>query len=167
MAEKCLFKPYSFLTAKAPAANLNPPVLRVVEDSTAGSRKIRFRALPGNDFSVLMIFIKNKGVSDISVNGKRLRVIDEKNLKPGIKFILGQVKFREWVMIHYYAVRPEGIELSLEAENGVPVEVRLLSVEYGIPRVPGFSVKPRPPHIIPSPDFLMKDATVVGRKFML
>ncbi|MCK4803012.1 MAG: hypothetical protein KAT88_00570 [Spirochaetes bacterium] len=57
-----------------------------------------------------------------------------------------------WSMT-YYAVPPEGIEITLEIEPSSPLQIQLTDQSRELPDIPGTSFSPRPDDMIPMPNF--------------
>ncbi len=53
----------------------------------------------------------------------------------------------------YYAVPPEGIEITLEIEPSSPLQIQLTDQSRELPDIPETSFSPRPDDMIPMPNF--------------
>lgn len=146
-----------FLKSDAPSIGLTAPEVKVLEDSTDGDvRKLRLHVSSLRQAPFINLQLNsNAELRAVAINGKRmdyarspLRVSDEKR----------------WAL-RYYALPPEGIDVSLEVKASEPLKVSLLDQSYGLPQIPGAPLRPRPEDMMPA-SAGYSDATVVSKNFV-
>jgi hypothetical protein len=105
---------------------------------------------------VLTLFLDSKvEVLRASVNGN---LIDGSNT-PALKSFAGN-----WIL-RYYAVPPEGIDLTAEVRTSEPLKVRLVDLSYGLPQVQGAPSTDRPDGVIPA-SIPSNNSTLVSKSFV-
>ena len=69
--------------------------------------------------------------------------------------------------LHYFGVPPGGIDVWLIADPEGPFNLKVVDQSYGFPDIEGFSLPPRPSHLIPLPKGgpMVSDATLVAKSF--
>jgi hypothetical protein len=147
-----------FMTSQAPAASLPAPQAELLEDRSQGDvRSLRLRLTSPRQAPMLFVDVDPKTqVLGAAVDGKRLPDAGGATpLPPGTP----------WQML-YWALPPEGIELTLEVPRGQPVAIRLVDRTPGLPAIAGLSTRPRPEGIMPAPSLgiaQFSDSTMVGK----
>jgi hypothetical protein len=137
-----------FLQSDAPAAQLPPPELALLEDRTEGdARLLRLRVTSPRGAEIVSLYPDAKTeVVGAAVNGKKV------DLARG-----------PW-SLQYYALPPQGAEVALAVKANGPVAIRVTDRSYGLPQVPGVTLKPRPDYMILPPGST-SDMTMVGKAF--
>ncbi len=169
---KCLMRPYGFLIGKAPWIALNPPSARILKDRrdrTGRQRTVNARFTPGGNTMAMVLYIKddNKKIAALSVDGQDLRRIDESVLKPGHRMMMKMVDLENWIVIRYQGLPADGILVSFTTDSGAPTEIRCVDIYGQLPDMQRMGYSERPSGMIPAPDFLLRDSTMVSRRFFL
>jgi len=140
----------SVLSHDAPAMPAPGPEMKVISDSTSnGIRSLSLHVTSARHAPCVIVSLDEEvKVRSFAINGKRY---DEPT--------------DEW-RLRYFAVPPEGIDVSLELEQFPNLVVRVTDYSPGLPDVPGVSIKPRPNHLMPATE-LFSDGFVVNRSFPL
>lgn len=138
----------SLFVGSAEAVALPAPEATLVADERAdGRRLVRVRVMSPRGASVVSVYLdQGVRVQSASVNG---RPVAEGGAQWGLR---------------YYAVPPEGLELSLAVNPDAPLGMRVVDQTYGLPDVPGGPSTRRPDDTIPS-IVPFSDTTQVGRSF--
>lgn len=139
----------SVLSGEAPTLPVPAPEIKVVSDTTTdGIRSLNLRIRSARQAPCVIVSLNEETtVRAFVLDGKRY----DQYPKDG------------WRM-RYYAVPAEGIELVLEMEQQPNVVLRVTDFSPGLPEVPGASFKPRPDHLMISPE-LFNDGLVVTKSF--
>jgi len=142
-----------FLQADAPAVELAAPQVVVLGDATEGGiRTLRLRLSSPRRATVMTI---NVGADAQLVGG-------EVGGRPlSMQPISGGRADAPW-SLQYYALPPEGVEVSLQVRSAGPVDVRAVDQSYGLPPLPDTS--PRPEQFIAS-IFPFSDSTFVSKSY--
>jgi hypothetical protein len=147
----------NFLKTDAPSIGLTPPEVTVLEDSTDGDlRRLRLHVKSSRQAPFINLQLNsNAELRRVEINGKSieyakspLRVSDDKR----------------WGL-RYYALPPEGIDLSLEVKASEPLKVSVLDQSYGLPQIPGAPLRPRPDDMVPA-SAAYSDATLATKSFV-
>jgi hypothetical protein len=140
----------------APAVALAAPEISMLgESSNNGLRTLRMHVTSPRRATVITIYVDSEvEVIRASVNNRQ---IDETKSPAA----LGRKK--QW-SLRYYALPSEGIDLTTEIRSMEPVKIRAVDLSYGIPEIPGKTLQPRPPHMIPAP-VSVNDTTLVSKSF--
>lgn len=143
----------SAIKSPAPKLALPAPDLSTLDDVTLGNSRLlrlRLRFAPGTRLA--WADVSKARIIGAEVNGKRVT--------EG-----GSGRSNNWVLV-YTAPPPDGLLLTLEfAASDAPV-LRVFQDSDGLPDVPGFSFRPRPPDLMPSLWWPPLDSsTVVSRSF--
>lgn len=135
------------LTGEAPVLPVPAPDVKVVSDTTAnGIRSLNLRIKSARQAPCIIVALNEETtVRAFVLDGKRY----DQNPKDG------------WRM-RYFAVPPEGLELVLEMEQQPNVVMRVTDFSPGLPEIPGASFKPRPDHLMVSPE-LFNDGFIMTR----
>ncbi|MDX6502482.1 MAG: hypothetical protein QOG23_5746 [Blastocatellia bacterium] len=146
--------PRSFLQADAPAVALVAPQVVVLSDARNGEiRTLRLRVSSPRRATVMTINVSAEAqVVGGEVGGRPLL------MQP----MSGGRADSPW-SLQYYALPPEGIELSLQVRSSKPVDVRAVDQSYGLPPLPDTS--PRPEQFIASPFPFISDSTFVSKSY--
>jgi hypothetical protein len=173
MVKNCLFRSYTFLTDDAPYSDIAPPGMTVRSDMEKGAGEAAYRhktlrLTSPRKAPVMVVCIRDsRSIEYLSVNGNDVDLVHRKRLKPGHYLVLDQVEFGEWIVFNYHGVPPQGIELGLGIRGTDSVEVRIMDISNGIENIPGVPVRPRPGHMMPAPDFLLRDSIIVLKRYTL
>jgi len=141
----------NFLSKKVESEQLATPDLVVTQDSISNNQ--RFLKLHLNSVrKAHNLFFKIKSNSDpikVSINGTLLKTIQSVTETHGI-------------LIRYYALPEEGIEVDMQLLSTSGLELILTDIIYGLPVLNEMKIKPRP-------NFMMSngDMTVATKKFIL
>ena len=138
-----------FMKAQAPAVNLSPPVIELLDESrTAGGRILRLHVTSSRHAPVISLYSDpDTEVLASVINGKRIAGESGKPFK-----------------LQYYALPAEGIEVSLEIKSSGTVQIQATDQSYGLPEIQTMSFKPRPDHMIAS-SLPYSDSTLVSKSF--
>ena len=144
------------LSGKAPPLNLPSAQLNVVEDRVInGPRVTRLRLVPPTGARVLNVQAEpSTRVMSVTVNGDQLRY-DAQTRGPG--------PHRGWEL-SYFAVPPDGFELTFETLPGAPLRVTISAFSDGLPTSAQAPVRPRPARLMPA---RYSDMTSVVKTFDL
>jgi len=52
--------------------------------------------------------------------------------------------------LQFWAPPKEGFDLTLELKGARPVPLKIVEQSYGLPEIPGTTIRPRPDYIVPS-----------------
>jgi hypothetical protein len=139
-----------FLQSLAAMAQQPSPVLNVLENKrTNTGRELKVRVISPRHAPIVWIsFDRNVPVKDVMVNGKQMYA------GPG-----------EGRGIVYYAVPPEGLELSFETDSTGTVRLDVKDVAYDLLKQ-AQTLSPRPQGIIPAA-VQFNDSTIVKKTFVL
>lgn len=145
-----------FLKGDAPVAQLPPPRAELLDDQTRdGVRTLLVRVSSARQAPVISLHAgANTQVLEGSVNGRKLKQGDAP--RPG-----GAAA--PWAL-DFHAPPPEGIELTLQVNPAQPVSFRVSDQSYGLPELPGMTIRPRPDHMIPAP-LPYSDSTLVTKTY--
>jgi hypothetical protein len=146
---------FPYLKAPAPAAPLPAPGVAVVEDATSGDiRSTRLRVTSARGAQSLTVYLgPETEVVRAWVGG---REVDLKALPPS--------GARSPWSVQYWGLPAEGFELRLETRAGRPLSLTVVDSTEGLPRLEGFTYRPRPEDTIPAP-FPFSDATLVNKTY--
>lgn len=141
------------LVADAPVVALAPPEARLVSDSAIdGGRRVRIRITSPRGAQRMGVNVEDSmAVGDLLINGRA----------PGPERYAASAGQR---ILNYYAVPPEGVELTFSVQTTGPVRLRLTDTSYGLPAVPG--LRPRPAWMMSKP-FILTDVTLLSRTLQL
>jgi hypothetical protein len=141
---------------EAPAVPLAAPEIKLLGDSNVeGTRTLRLHVTSPRGATVMTVYVDSEvEILRVSVNDKQ---IDETKASAA----LGRKK--QW-SLRYYAIPPEGIDLTAEIKTSEPVKMRAVDLSYGLPEIPGQTFRPRPPEMIPAP-VSVNDTTLVSKSF--
>lgn len=147
----------TYLQTAAPVAPLDAPQAELLDDKTNnGIRTLHLHITSPRRATVLTLFLDSKvEVLRATVNGT---LIEDGNT-PALKSFKGN-----WVL-RYYAVPPEGIDLTVEVRTSEPLKVRLVDSSYGLPQLPGAPATNRPDEMIPA-SMPSNNSTLVSKSFV-
>jgi len=125
----------------APAIPLSPADIRVTSDTTQGDvRVLRMHVTTSHEgISVAIPREANVEVVGAEINGKR---IDESRSTRG-------QSSSSWV-VQFWAPPKQGFDLVLELKGAKPLPLKTVNQSYGLPEIPGTTLRPRPDYIVPS-----------------
>lgn len=138
-----------YMKSQAPLASLEAPSVEMVGDSREnGTRALRLLVKSVRQAPVITISTE-AGIEVLSctVNGRR--IANETGRRWGLR---------------YYNIPAEGLDIILELKSPDPVKLRATDLSYGLPELSGFSPRPRPDHMMPSP-VPYNDSTLVSKSF--
>lgn len=143
---------FIYLQSDAPVAALLAPEVTVLEDSTNNDvRTMRVRiSSPRKAEVVSVYFDEGTPVLSAAINGKPL---DLKKV----------AEARKWGL-HYYGLPATGAQLTFALKSSDSLKLRVNDRSYGLPEVPGFTIKERPGYIIPSAS-QFSDVTLVSKAY--
>jgi hypothetical protein len=123
----------------APVVPLSPADIRVTSDSTQGDvRVLRLRVSTSHQgISLGLPRDANVEILKAEINGKRV----ERSGANG--------RSNSWAL-QFWAPPKEGFDLLLELKGARPLPLKVLEQSYGLPEIPGMTVRPRPDYIVPS-----------------
>jgi len=157
------FMAWQYLTHDAPAANLPPPsVERLAESSDGASRTLRLRITsPRHAPRVYLYGDEAVHVLNASVDGAPIDASQAfAGLKPGQRAYT--FRMARWGLC-YFNVPSQGIELQIRLRNPAPTyRMEVVDQSYGIDRLQG--AVPRPAGMIPFP--LMMDSVWVRKSYV-
>ncbi|MDX6694478.1 MAG: hypothetical protein QOF02_2081 [Blastocatellia bacterium] len=148
----------SFLNAQAPVAALAAPNAQVVADDVSGGvRRVRLHLASSRQAQIINIYAE-PGTSILAASIKGRNVLNESAQQAA-----GTAS--EW-SLQYYALEPEGLDLTLEVKPSTPLKLKVLDISYGLPALPNFAVQPRPDDIMPTADGVFyQDTTIVSTSY--
>lgn len=155
MADFFPFGSREYLTRQAAPVALEAPRAEVLSDETSGAeRRLKLRVTsPRAAPIVSFYFDETSGASRPSVNGRELAPDAAATAGAG----------RRWTL-RYYALPPEGIELSVVVKAGQPLRLRMVDQSYGLPEGLTSGARPRPQGLFPMP-LPYNDSTMVGKVY--
>jgi hypothetical protein len=144
-----------FLQSEAPAATLAPPELTSIGEETQGdTRLIRLRVTSPRGAEIVSLYPEaGAEVMGISVNGK---TIDPKG-------VVTNKAQGPWGL-QYYGLPQQGAEVTFQVKSSQPIKIRVTDRSYGLPQLPGLTLKPRPDYMI-LPPTSTGEMTMVGKTF--
>lgn len=146
-----------YLQAPAPVAPLEAPRAELLADSAQGNvRTVRMRLSSPRRANVLTLYLDSKvEVLRATVNGN---LIDVGNT-PALK------SFKDHWTLRFYAVPPEGVDVTAEIMTAEPLKVRLVDLSYGLPQMEGVAAPERPADMIPA-SMYPNNSTLVSKTFV-
>ena len=125
----------------APAIALAPADIRVTNDSTQGDvRVLRLRVTTAHDgISVAIPREANVEVVRAEINGKPVNET---------RSARGQ-SLSSWAL-QFWAPPKQGFDLMLELKGAKPLSLKMVNQSYGLPEIPGTTIRSRPDYIVPS-----------------
>jgi len=139
-----------FRTAAAPVVALNAPDVQVIADTqNNGVRTLRLKITSPRQASIVSLGVESDlEVRGTTLNGQQIKTEDSR------------ADVNKWGL-RYFAIPPEGIELTLEAKSQQPLAIRVVDQSYGLP-TNGHG--PRPASTMPAP-LPFSDSVFVSRAF--
>lgn len=139
------------LMREAPAAPLSKAQVKLTgETERDGVRALDLSIVPARPGVNLLLFLDSKAeLLSAVVNGKRVGGDGAGALPRSIQ---------------YWAVPAEGLALTLEVKGPRPLRLFLVERSYGLPELPGLSVRPRPDHLMSIPSST-GDATLLSSSY--
>lgn len=130
----------SYRINPAPAVPLSPADIRVTGDSTRGDvRVLRVRVNTSHEGISLAVPREAKvEVLGAEVNGRRVENRGAGARSPS-----------SWGL-QFWAPPKEGFDLVLELKGAGPLPMKVVEQSYGLPEIPGTTIRPRPDYIVPS-----------------
>lgn len=147
----------TYLTGQAPDVSLPAPQLSLLgEERQEGGRTLKLSARSMRNAPVMSLVLEPGVVVEAAaINGKE---VDLRNKPSGDN--VGQ----PW-RLSYYALPPEGIDLTFQVKKSGPVNIYVTDQSYGLPEVPGADYKPRAPNLMPSNRQPFSDQLLVNKMF--
>jgi Peptidase family M28 len=144
-----------WLQREAPVEPLAPPDLKLLDDkSVEGARTLRMHISSPRQAPTLIFYAdSNMEIVSAQVNGKQMK----------LKSLISDAQKDGWSM-RYYAMPPEGIDLTMVFKALEPVKFRVVDQSYQFPSFMGARFASRPDDIISAP-FSVTDSTFVSRSF--
>lgn len=146
-----------FLKSSAPLAPLSPSLLELIEDRTHdGVRTLRLKiksAAQSLNFTVPAR--SNPQLLATEVNGQR---IDNRGS------IVPAQAMSAW-SLQYLAPPSGGIELAFDVKAGTELNLRVVEITYGLPQVPGMTIRARPDGMMPSSPASLSDTTQISKAY--
>lgn len=148
----------NFLQISAPVAQLPPPDVKLLNESRENEvRKLTMRVSSARQAPVLMLYFDSEAeVVDASINGRKAGFV---KMPDGTG-----AKGKRWG-IRYHALPAEGIEVVLQVKAEGPIKLRAVDQSYGLPQVPNFAYRERPPQHTPSATLPFSDSTLVTKSY--
>lgn len=146
----------TYLQSEAPVAPLSPPELVVLgEDIRGDVRTLHVRITSPRNAAVISLYPDtNVEIIGASVNGK---MIDFKDV------MMSSIR-KGQRGLQYSAFPKGGAELTLKLKPSGPAKIQVTDRSYGLPELPGLSLKPRPNYMMPLPSSF-SDVTLVSKTF--
>jgi hypothetical protein len=143
-------------SAPTTAVALETAAVDVVTDATTdGVRKLTFRITSPRGAPELQAEIIAKGeILSASIDGRALDLTDYASARDG------ELRFG------YAGIDTDGIELTLAVQSTKVVALAVTEITYGLPEIPGLTVRPRADDQMPAAGF-PPDATVVRKTFSI
>jgi hypothetical protein len=139
-----------FIGRKVPRIALDAPNATLIRDTSTGAvRNIVLRVGAPAGTTGLVMRARGAQVLTSSIDG---RVVDTTRYR---------YRARDWVM-QYWAVPDTGALVTLSIPAGGHIDFDLAARRPGIPPVPGVTIPPRPPYVVPSQT---GDVSIVYREF--
>ncbi|HEV2864404.1 MAG TPA: M20/M25/M40 family metallo-hydrolase [Pyrinomonadaceae bacterium] len=151
--------PVNYLKSPAPLLPLAPSEISVLDDRTDGGvRTLRLNVKSTHPAGYIM---------SPADSGAEVVAATVQGAGGAKRFVNDAARAgREGIgwSLNFYAPPAEGLELVLEVKPGSPLKLRTVDQAYGLPDVPGSSVRPRPAHLAPatSPG---SDTTQISRAY--
>jgi hypothetical protein len=144
-----------FLTKDAAPVSLAAPRAEVLSDQTSGDvRQLKLRITSPRSAPIISVYFDDaSGATRPSVNGRPWTTMAAALGTGG----------KRWAL-RYYALPPEGIELTLDAKAQRPLVVRLVDQSYGLPASLTERMRPRPDGLIPV-SLPYNDSTMVTKVY--
>ncbi|RUT04367.1 hypothetical protein DSM106972_045950 [Dulcicalothrix desertica PCC 7102] len=142
--------------ATAPKIKLPVPQVTVLKDTTNnGVRELQASVSSQRQASNAIVDVSAPGdIIAVTVNGKSVAWNQvPNNLRRNLRFI-------------YFAIPNDGVELTLSIKSKKAINIKVTDYSYGLPQIPGMSIKPRSADMIPAP-FDFADPTIVTKSFKL
>lgn len=148
------FLPY--LTSQAPVAQLSPPDMQVLEDTTTdGIRRLRMRITSVRQAPVLLIRADSPiEILAVSIAGKTV----------GLERTPLSLSTDDPWLLRYFGLPKEGLDISLDIRSSGSIKLRAIDQSYGLTQIDGHSYNQRPDYLMPTP-ILDSDSTFVGKLF--
>jgi hypothetical protein len=146
-----------YMQAEVASARLEAPRAELLEDRREGDvRAVRLRLTSPRRANVLTLFLDSKvELLRATVNGN---LIDGGNT-PALK------SFKDNWVLRFYAIPPEGVDVTAEIKTAEPLKVRLVDLSYGLPRLEGVATPERPADMIPA-SMPSNNSTLVSKSFV-
>ncbi|HKY04204.1 MAG TPA: M20/M25/M40 family metallo-hydrolase [Blastocatellia bacterium] len=138
-----------YMKSQAQLASLEAPSIETIGESRENGNRILRLLVKSVRRAPIITVSADAGTEVLScvVNGRRI----------------AHETGRRWGL-RYYNLPAEGLEIALELKSPEPVKLRATDLSYGLPELPGFSPRPRPDHMMPSP-VPYNDSTLISKSF--
>ena len=137
----------------APLIDAAPPVLKVLDDSTAGNgtRSVKMHIASARKASIIWMTVPiGVTVLGTSIDG----------MSPGDRVTDG---WTGW----YWRAPATGFDLTLKLATPAPFVVTVIDQTDGLPNTPNLAIKPRPADTMPTPLLFFDSTTLVRRTFAI
>ncbi|HXM89840.1 MAG TPA: hypothetical protein VN916_10290, partial [Candidatus Acidoferrum sp.] len=137
----------------APLIDAAPPVLKVLDDSTAGNgtRSVKMHIASARKASIIWMTVPiGVTVLGASIDG----------MSPGDRVTDG---WTGW----YWRAPATGFDLTLKLATPAPFVVTIIDQTDGLPNTPNLAIKPRPADTMPTPFLFFDSTTLVRRTFAI
>jgi len=139
LSKQRLLADFPTLRSEAPALKLPAPEVLVLRDSTERqNRSLLLHIISPRRARVIWVAVERTGVLRATVNGKTIPVC-------GI-----DTQGKAWAFI-FHGLPAEGIDLALTIQRSENPKITLMDQSDGLPQPEGYSIKPRPTDLMPSP----------------
>jgi len=125
----------------APAIPLSVADIRVTNDGTLGDVHVLRLHITASHEGISLAIPRDANVEVVGaeINGKRVdRSGSARGQSPNA-----------WAL-QFWAPPKEGFDLTLELKGARPVPLKIVEQSYGLPEIPGTTIRPRPDYIVPS-----------------
>lgn len=147
-------------------ASLAAPQLEILDGRTEGDLRI-VRARVSTPRRAALVVVSAGSETEVlgaSVSGQRL----DKNFPRTVRYApFADGRVENPLRLAYAAPPSEGFEILFELRAGRPLKLGVTDVTYELPRTGTVSYTARPPHMMPAPNFLASDATLVSKSFII
>jgi hypothetical protein len=141
--------PTAIVAKRVPSLPLPQPAINILSDSTtSGARQLSLHVQGSAGTTTLGMRVTDAPVMSAAIDG---RAIDTTRYR---------LHTREWTL-WYWAPSDSGAMLSLVVPLGSTPKLEILACSLGIPTLPGVTIPPRPPDVVP---VQFGDVTIVCRR---
>ena len=142
-------QPSAIVARRVPSLPLAQPAINILSDSTTNdARQLSLRVQASTGTTSLGMRVTDAPVISAAIDG---RAIDTTRYR---------LHTQEWTL-WYWAPSDSGALLSLMVPAGSTPKLEILACSLGIPTLPGVTIPPRPPHVVPVQS---GDVTIVRRR---
>lgn len=169
---KCLLTGKDFLRAKAPLPDSgNGPSIKILSDSTGNTRKLTLRVSSQRRAKHILLFIKedskNKKIGNIVINGQRLEGTLPDKIKPGYRLLEKEINLYNWISMSIQGLDENGLILKMETEKNHKVNILVVDLLPGLPRLKGFDIRVRPRYMMSSFPRILYESSIYSKSYKL